>query len=70
MTVGCALPKTLPDTIKQIIETRALPYFYRTYYYAVQKVYYSIHKDAFSTEEFTKYSYVNIPCEIQSSLFI
>ena len=71
MTVGCALPKTLPDTaIKQIIETRALPYFYRTYYYAVQKVYYGIHKDAFSTEEFTKYSYVNIPCEIQSVSYL
>ncbi len=71
MTVGCALPKTLPDTaIKQIIETRALPYFYRTYYYAVQKVYYGIHKDAFSTEEFTKYSYVNIPCEIQSISYL
>ena len=32
ITVGCALPKVLPDSeIRRIIETRALPYFYRWY---------------------------------------
>lgn len=62
ITVGCALPKVLPDSeIRRIIETRALPYFYRNYQYAVQKMYFMIHQEAFQTEEFTKYRYVNVP---------
>ena len=71
ITVGCALPKVLPDSeIRRIIETRALPYFYRNYQYAVQKMYFLIHKDAFQTEEFTKYRYVTVPCEIQSVSYL
>ncbi len=32
LTISCALPKTLPDAqIRQIIEKRALPWFYRSY---------------------------------------
>jgi hypothetical protein len=43
ITVGCSLPKVLPDSeIRRIIETRALPYFYRRYQYAVQKMYFLI----------------------------
>ncbi len=71
MTVGCGLPKTLPDTaINQIIESRALPWFYRNHIGAVQKVYYLINKQAFTQEEFTKYSYVTMPCEIQSVIYL
>ena len=71
ISVSCALPKTLPDAnLRQIIETRALPYFYRWYQYAVQKIYYLIKKEAFFTEEFTKYNYVNVPCEIQSVVYL
>jgi hypothetical protein len=71
ITVGCALPKVLPDSeIRRIIETRALPYFYRNYQYAVQKMYFLIHQEAFQTEEFTKYRYVNVPCEIQSVTYL
>jgi hypothetical protein len=71
ITVGCALPKVLPDSeIRRIIETRALPYFYRWYQYAVQKLYYLINKEAFYTEEFTKYNYVDVPCEIQSVSYL
>lgn len=71
LTISCALPKTLPDAnIRLIIETRALPWFYRSYMYAVQKIYYLIKKDAFFTEEFTKYRYVNVPCEIQSVSYL
>jgi hypothetical protein len=71
LTISCALPKTLPDAnIRQIIETRALPWFYRNYQYAVQKLYYLIHREAFFTEEFTKYNYVNIPCDIQSIIYL
>ena len=71
ITVGCALPKNLPDSeVRRIIETRALPYFYRRYQYAVQKMYFLIKRDAFFTEEFTRYRYVNVPCEIQSVIYL
>ena len=51
LTISGALPRTLPDTnIRQIIETRALPYFYRWYQFAVQKMYFLIKRDAFFTE--------------------
>ena len=71
ISVSCALPKTLPDAnVRQIIETRALPYFYRWYQFAVQKMYFLIKKEAFFTEEFTKYNYVNVPCEIQSVVYL
>ncbi len=71
LTISCALPKTLPDaSVRQIIEKRALPYFYRSYQYAVQKMYYLIHREAFFTEEFTKYSYVSLPCDIQSVSYL
>jgi hypothetical protein len=71
LTIACALPKTLPDeAIRVIIEKRALPWFYRNYQYAVQKLYYAIHKEAFQTEEFTRYNYVTVPCEIQSVVYL
>lgn len=71
LTIACALPKTLPDeAIRLIIEKRALPWFYRSYMYAVQKVYYFIHKEAFQQEEFTRYNYVTLPCEIQSVSYL
>jgi hypothetical protein len=71
LTIGCALPKTLPDAqIRQIIEKIALPWFYRSYQYAVQKMYFLINKEAFFTEEFTRYNYVQVPCEIQSVIYL
>jgi hypothetical protein len=71
ITIGCSLPKNLPDSeIRRIIETRALPWFYRNYQYAVQKLYFFIHQDAFGTEEFTKYRFVTVPCEIQSVVYL
>jgi hypothetical protein len=71
LTIACALPKTLPDeAIRMIIEKRALPWFYRNYYYSVQKLYFLIRKEAFQTEEFTKYRYVTVPCEIQSVSYL
>lgn len=71
LTVGCALPKTLPDTeIRRFIETRAMKWFYQNYQYAVSKVYYYLDKCAFQTEEFTQYSYITLPCEIQSIPYI
>ena len=71
LTVSCALPKTLPDSsVRRVVETRALPWFYRNYQFAVQKLYFLINKEAFYSEEFTKYNYVNVPCEIQSVTYL
>jgi hypothetical protein len=71
LTIACALPKTLPDaSIRQIIESRALPWFYRNYQFAVQKMYFFIRKEAFHTEEWTKYRFVEVPCEIQSVIYL
>ena len=71
ITVFGTLPKNLPDAaIRQFIETRALPWFYRNYQYAVQKIYYFIDKRAFFTEEYTKYNYVTVPCEIQTVVYL
>ena len=58
LTIACSLPKTLPDAmLRQIVEKRALPWFYRSYQYAVQKMYFLVKKEAFHTEEFTRYNY-------------
>jgi hypothetical protein len=71
ISISCSLPKTLPDVnLRQIVETRALPWFYRNYQFAVQKIYYLIKKEAFSAEEFTRYNYVSVPCEIQSVVYL
>jgi hypothetical protein len=71
LTISCALPRNLPDAaIRLIIENKAMPWFYRNYYYAVQKMYYLIRKEAFSTEEFTKYRFVQVPEEIQSVAYL
>lgn len=71
ITIGCALPKHLPDSeVRRIIEQRALPWFYRNYQYAVQKMYFLIKRDAFFTDEFTQYRYVNVPCEIQAVTYL
>jgi hypothetical protein len=67
VTVGGALPKNLPDhAIRQFIETRALPWFYQNYQFAVSKMYYLVNKEAFQTEFYTNYKYLELPCEIQS----
>ena len=51
VTVYGALPKNLPDpSIRQFIETRALPWFYQNYQYAVSKMYYYILSDAFKVD--------------------
>lgn len=71
ISVGCALPKTLPDTeIRRFIETRAVKWFYQNYQYAVSKVYYFVSKEAFTTEEYTRYRHITLPCEIQSISWI
>lgn len=71
ITVFGTLPKNLPDAaIRQFVETRALPWFYQNYQYAVSKVYYFVDKKVFQTEEYTNYKYLELPCEIQSVVWI
>lgn len=71
ITIGCALPKNLPDSeVRRIVETRAMPWFYRKYQYAQQKIYYMIRQECFYTDEFTKYRYVNLPPEIQAVTYL
>ena len=71
LTISCSLPRTLPDAnIRQITETRAQSWFYRNYLNAVQKMYFLILKEAFYAEEFTKYNFVQVPCEIQSVSYL
>lgn len=71
VTVGGALPKNLPDhSIRQFVETRAAKWFYQNYQYAVSKMYYFIDKAAFSTEQYTNFRFVELPCEIQSITWI
>ena len=71
VTVYGTLPKNLPDpAIRQFIETRALPWFYQNYQYAVSKMYYKVDKMAFCQEEWTNYSYITLPCEIQSVTWV
>ena len=65
------LPKNLPDaSIRQFVETRAMPWFYQNYQYAVSKMYYFIDKALFQTEQYTNYKYVELPCDIQSITWI
>ena len=71
VTVGGALPKNLPDhAIRQFIETRALPWFYQNFQFAVSKMYYFVDKQVFETDAYTSYKYIELPCEIQSVTWI
>ena len=71
ITIGCSLPKVLPDTeIRRFIETRAKEWFYQNYQYAVSKQYYFVDKTAFTTDEYTKYRHIELPCEIQSISYV
>lgn len=71
ITIYGTLPKNLPDqAIRQFVETRALPWFYMNYLYAVSQWYYYVDREAFNQETFTQFSYIDLPCEIQSISWI
>lgn len=71
LTVGCRLPRILdPIEIRRIVEKRSEPYFYKNYSYAVQKTYYYLDKKVFTIDEFTRYGYITLPCEIQNVTWI
>jgi hypothetical protein len=65
LTVGCMLPKILPDTeIQRIVDQRALKYFWKNYNYAQIKVYYWVPSNTFKMEPFTSYKYIDLPEEL------
>jgi len=67
LTISGSLPKLLPDLeLRRIIENKAAPYFYQHHLYAVQKMYYHVSHRAFKTEEYTKYRYIQLPCDVQT----
>ncbi len=71
LTISCALPKALPDVeIRRLVENKAKPWFYQNYMYAVQKMYYYLDSTALTTDEYTKYRYITLPCEIQTITWI
>ena len=67
ITMSGALPKILPRTeIERIIENEAKPYFFEQYLPALQKEYIYIPSELFKTQDFVKYSYVQLPCHVQN----
>jgi hypothetical protein len=71
ITVYGALPKTLPDqSIRQFIETRALPWFYMNYIYAVTKQYFHVPRHVWKRADAGAWYVDDLPCEIQSVSWI
>lgn len=67
VTMSGALPTILPRLeIERIIENEAKPFFFLNYFPAVQKEYVYIPSKLFQQEEFTKYNYVQLPCQVQN----
>lgn len=67
LTVGGSFTQILPPTeIERIITTKAMPYFYQNYYYAVQKAYYYIDSSLMYSGDYVNYKYIKFPQEIQS----
>lgn len=71
LTFGGALPANLPNTeIQRFIETQALDWFWQNYYYAVIKMYYFLDKEAFMTDQYTRFKWITLPPEIQTIPYI
>lgn len=67
LNLGGSLPDILPKTeIRRLITRDAQSWFYESYDKAVIKSYLYIPSSTLKQEEFTKYSYVTLPCEVQS----
>ena len=71
LTFYGALPDILPNGyIDNVIENDAKPWFYRNVYESVMKEYLYISKHSFQTEAFTKYKYVELPCNVQRVTYL
>lgn len=70
LTVGCMLPKILPDIeIRRIIMQRAAPWFTRNYRYAVIKSYYMVNAKDMAMDS-TGYRSIILPCDIVNVTWI
>jgi hypothetical protein len=71
LTFSCSIPKVLKDEeIRRLAVDIAAPWFFQNYQYAVEKAYYWVPRTIMLTEEFTKYKYLQLPCEVQSVTWI
>lgn len=67
LNMGGALPDILPEKeIRRIISREAKPWFYQNYSWSLIKSYYYVPNSTLKKDEFTNYSYITLPCEIQN----
>lgn len=67
LTMSGLFQKILPDReIKRIVKEHAAEWFYKNYQFAVQKAYYYMDKNCFSTEVYTQYKYFILPEEVEN----
>ena len=67
LNMGGALPDILPEKeIRRLITRDAESWFYEFYDKAVIKSYLYVPNETLKREEFTKYSYIKLPCEVQN----
>lgn len=71
LNMGGALPDILPEKeIRRIIMRDAMPWFYKNVHFSVIKSYLYVPNSTLQQEEFTKYSHITLPCEVQSITWI
>jgi hypothetical protein len=71
LTFSGALPQYLNNQqIENIIENIAKPYFHRDVFESKIKEYIYIPKNAFMTEKYTQYKYVELPCTTQTVVWL
>jgi len=71
LNMGGALPDILPDKeIRRLITRDAMPWFYQNYHWSTIKSYYYVPNETLQKDQFTQYSYITLPCEIQNITWI
>lgn len=67
LTFSGIMPKILPDKdIKRIIREIALPWFYRNYFFSLQKGYFYLARENMTCDVYTRYKYFIMPEEIEN----
>ena len=67
LTMSGLFQKILPNReIKRIVKEHAMDWFYKNYQFSVQKSYYYMARDCFTTEQYTKYKYFVLPEEVEN----
>lgn len=71
LTMSGSLPRVLNDMeITRLIENEAKPYFYKNNYWSLLKSYLYVPRESFKIDKFTKYRYVELPCNIQQVVWL